>query len=435
MNQNAVILRQMMRFALGCAAFAAGLSVTAGAQTWTPYTTLDTFDQGGFAGPVFDSLGNAWVVLDDNVNLSVVEYEASSGTWLTPYILGPWISGGQFAAALAADQSGDVYVVYNNTQNGDATNPLTWAKYTPASGWSAPAVAYNSPDPYGEVMAAFDSAGHLVVVFDANGTSSIVYDPATSSWGRVQNVVPQNVNAVLPSMAGNTNGSRLALVFLGHRGLEYSFFDSSKMRWPEPSAISGSEKVTFSAAADGSFIPVSVDPSGNVTAVTALIEGRDQFSVGGFHYDGTSWQMTQLVPASSFLTDIENEASIAQSPSGAVVVGVPTNFGTPAMTVFRYTPGVGWDTETAATINGYGTSTQCAIAWFLSGEAALAYLDVTAEAAALYAGSSWSNGPPIPGGYETFFPRVATAPNGDVLLVMSSAYTGTFGVVATWLEP
>jgi hypothetical protein len=426
-----------VRFALSAlcwAVLSGALSVTANAQTWIPYATLNSYSTPTIAGPKMDSLGNAWVVIDDGTNLSVVGSNGNSGTWGTPYILGPWIPGGAYSAALAVDQSGGVYVVYAASQNGTSF-PLMWAKYTPTSGWQAPSVAYNSPVSFYDPIAAIDSAGHLVVVFNTNGIASIVYDPAKASWGRVQNIVPPGANALLPSMAGNTSGSRLALVYLGLRGLEYSFFNSSSARWEEPAPVTGGDKATFNSAALASYLPISVDPSGNVTVVTALHLGVEKYSVGGFHYDGSAWEMTQLVPSTGFLIDIENEGSIAQSPSGAVLVASPTNFtGTPSITVFRYTPGVGWDTETPGTL-GSGTATLCAIAWFESSEAVLVYYSDEVEGVALYSNGAWSSGPAIPDSYATFQPGAATAPSGDVVLAMTSAFTGSFGVVATWLEP
>jgi hypothetical protein len=401
---------------------------------WDPLTQLSADGAVTFTGPVMDSLGNAWIVFDDGVNLSVVESSGTSGTWQTPYILGPTIAAGGFGAAITVDQSGDVYVVYNNTQTGSTPLPLTWAKYSPASGWQAPAVAYNSPDNFGFVIPAITSSGQLVVVFNANGISSIVYDPATSSWGPVQNLVPASDQPLLPSMAANASGSRLALVYLGTRGLEYSFFDSSTAQWESPAAIPQSERATFSVDATDSFLPISVDSSGNVTVVTALSAGFRQYGVGGFRYEGSRWQLTELVSKSDSNANLENFGSIAQSPSGAVLVAVPTNYGAYAITVFRYTPGVGWDTETAASVST-SEATRCRIAWFASGEAVVVYFNNTIEDAAIYSNGAWASGPVIPGGYGTFYPGIATAPNGDVLLTMSSEAFESYGLVVTWLLP
>jgi hypothetical protein len=376
--------------------------------------------------------------------LSVVEYQAASGAWQAPYVLGPLAPNGAFGAVIAADQSGDVYVVYNNSQSASAPFPLMWAEYTPASGWQPPAVAYNSPYNFGEVMAAVDSAGHLVVVFNANGVSSIVYDTATSSWGSVQELVTLSFNPGAPTMAANASGSRLALVYWENVvGMKYSFFNSSSAEWEKPAVIPDSEDAT-TGYAEGTYFPLAVDSSGNVTLVTAWQPHLHKYSVAGFRYEGGAWQMTQLVPLGSQLNDISDFASVAQSPSGSVLVAVPYSTGTEfSITAFRYTPGVGWDTETVATLAGSGAA-RCAVAWFQSGEAVVAYYDSgpvggsTIEGAALYSNGAWSSGPPIPDAYLTYYPGMATAPNGDVLLIMSSAVleeTYTYGVVATWLQP
>jgi hypothetical protein len=438
MNQRVIFFRRTIRLCLtvvSYAVLAASLSLTANAQTWTPYATLDTFGMSTFAGPVIDSLGNAWVLIDDGAYLSVVESNGTSGTWQTPYVLGPAI-GSAFSAALTVDQSGGVYAVYNDAQSDTPPYPLTWAKYTPATGWSAPAVAYNSPIAFSEVMPAIDSAGHLVVVFNVNaGISSIVYDFATESWGRVQTIVPAQANPILPSMAGNTNGTLLALVYLGLRGLEYSFFDSSTAKWGATAVIPDSSRVTFTSASLDSYFPISVDPFGNVTAVTALTVGLEKFSVAGFHYDGSAWQMTQLGPTSSIRTNLENFGSIAQSPSGAVLAAAPFSTGSQySILAFRYTPGVGWDTETAGT-QSTSIATECRIAWYQGDGAVVAYDNNDVEDVSIYINGAWSGGQPVADNYATPFPGMATAPNGDVVFVMTSAFTGSFGVVATWLEP
>jgi hypothetical protein len=149
--------------------------------------------------------------------------------------------------------------------------------------------------------------------------------------------------------------------------------------------------------------------------------------------------LTELEPTSPAVTPTEDFGSIAQNPSGAVLVAVPyvPNGGpTTTIAVFRYTPGVGWDTETAAT-EGDSLASRCRIAWFASDEAVVVYLySGIGEFAALYSNGAWSSGPAIPGGLGTYFPGIATAPNGDVVLGMTSQGTELdYGTVATWLEP
>src|SRR6516162_10905799 len=76
----------------------AGVPFDAHAQAWDPLTTLNADINSTYAGPVIDSLGNAWVVINDSVNLSVVGSKGTSGAWGAPFLLGPWIADGGFAA-------------------------------------------------------------------------------------------------------------------------------------------------------------------------------------------------------------------------------------------------------------------------------------------------------------------------------------------------
>jgi hypothetical protein len=448
MNQYVTILRQILRFALFCTACVGAFSITAHAQVWTPYTTLDAYVATGSVGPVFDSLGNAWVATNDNVNFSIVEYEASSGTWQAPHVLGPWIYDGSSypTAAIVADQSGDVYVIYNSSQGGAGT--LTWAKYTPASGWSAPAVIYNSTYSFGEVMAAFDSAGHLVVVFVSElGIWNVVYDVAKSSWGEVETLAsPSGSEELLvPSMAANTSGTRLALVYLSYDNqgrnsgysLEYSFFDSSRAQWDKFAPIPNSKEATAgSYSGVDNYYPIAVDSSGNVTLATALYVGHLEWQVGGFRYENGAWQMTVLTPVLNSEPAVDTFGSIAQSPSGTVLIAAPYYNGVnTVMGAFLYTPGVGWDTETAAVQSGTGV-TRNGVAWYQSDEAVVVYDNTGGEGVALYSNGAWSSGPAIPNGYATGLPGIGTAPNGNVLFIMSSAFLDfSYGLVATWLEP
>jgi hypothetical protein len=60
------------------------------------------------------------------------------------------------------------------------------------------------------------------------------------------------------------------------------------------------------------------------------------------------------------------------------------------------------------------------------------FADGGVEQAAIYSNGSWASGPPIPGGYGTTQPSLATAPNGDALLAMGGTAGGS---VFTWLRP
>jgi hypothetical protein len=417
---------------------AMSLPALTSAQAWDPITTLDSNPHSSFTGPVVDSLGNAWMLIDDNVSLSVVESNGTSGAWQAPHILGPGIAEG---AGIAVDQSGGVYVAYNGAAIG-AGPPysLMWAKYTPATGWQGPRLAYNSPDNFFLVFPAIDSEGRLVVVFysNAGGLESIVYDPATSSWGRVQKV-SRNVPTGVTGMAANASGTQLVAAYLGRTGLLYSLYNHSTAKWSAPAPIPGSEQATFNAGAGGTHLQMAVDASGNVIVMSEMKAGRGEYTVAGFRYNGSGWQETVLLPPSPYSADLENSGSTALAPDGSLLVAVPIGSNTGVnITVFRYTSGVGWDTETAAAYAS-STATKCAVAWFASGDAVAVYLnfaDADAEQAVIYRNGSWTSGPPIPTGYNTVTPGLATASNGDVLLGMSSdGFEYNYGTVATWLRP
>ena len=173
--------------------------------------------------------------------------------------------------------------------------------------------------------------------------------------------------------------------------------------------------------------------------VSPLKTGSHQFTVAGFHYSGSGWQKTVLLPPSPALANLENYGSTAMAPDGSLLVAVPIGGSPTLVTVFRYTPGAGWDTETAATYTSSPT-TKCAVAWFATGEAVVVYFNPITEPGiedvAIYTNGAWTSGPPLPTGYNTTSPGLATAANGDVLLTMGSdGFQYNYGVVATWLRP
>lgn len=415
-----------------------GRPTVAATATWDPYTTLSAVPSSAVAGPIFDSLGNAWIVVGDTVNLTAVEWSGATQTWQTPHILGPAPKAGTDTVGLAVDQMGNVYVTYfADSLTGDAPFPLMWAKYSAATGWQGPSLGYNSPDSANETMPAIDSVGRLVVVYNGNGVSSIVYDPATSSWGGYQNLIPGSFSPLLPTVAVNKNGTRLALVYLQNRhGMQYTFFDSVTGQWNIPTLIPGSQLSTFSGGGPGSYYPIVVDDAGNVTLATSTyLLGR--YGATGFRYESGQWTSQRLILPSTHKTAIDLFGSIALNPSGEVLVAGPINTGeSTAITAFRYTPGRGWRTETAASYAS-GVVSRCRVAWYQSDQAVVVYAGANTnvgEQNALYSGGQWAPGPDLPGATTTLFPGMATAPNGNVLFTLSETLDGS-GSVATWLHP
>lgn len=415
-----------------------GGPTAAATATWDPYTTLSPVPESTVAGPIFDSQGNAWVVVADTVNLTAVEWSGTTQTWQAPHVLAPAPKAGTDTVGLAVDQMGAVYVTYfADSPTGDAPYPMMWAKHSAATGWQGPSLAYNSPDTASETMPAIDSAGRIVVVYDGNGVSSIVYDSATSSWGGYQNLAPGSVSPLEPTVAVNKNGTRLALVYLQNRhGMQYTFFDSATGQWSKLGVIPDSQWATFLSDGPGSYYPVAVDDAGNVTLATSTYL-LGLYGVTGYRYENGQWTSKRLITPSRHKTVVDVFGSIALNPSGEVLVAAPINTGgSVAITAFRYTPGRGWRTETAATYPS-GTASRCKIAWYQTDQAVVVYSGANTndgQQNALYSGGKWAPGPDLPGATTTFYPGMATAPNGNVLFTLSETLDAT-GSLATWLRP
>ena len=453
-NASGAVLWQNYNINSGTATRAArppGNNTSAGPAWDDPPTVLDSSLTGSFiAGPIFDSFGNAWVVINDPVNLLAIQSVGTSGTWQAPHIIGSSLPTGAGTVGLSVDQAGGFYVTYGTYATaGDTSNPLMWTKYTPAAGWLTPALIYNSPTYFTETFPSIDSAGRLVVVFNANGISSIASNPSQTSWGAVQTISPATADPILPSVAANKSGTRLALVYLlTGRGLSYTFFNSTTGQWNRSALVPGSQLATFTAYGTENAFPIAVDESGNVTLASSILaKARNadddsatarptlKYTIGGFRYEGGQWTTQQLLAPSASSPATDQFGSIALNASGVVLISVPTWDGSTGVNIslFRYTPGQGWDTEIAAHYNST-TGSRCSVAWFESTEAVVVYADhalPASLAAALYSNGSWGSAPAIPGNFpDVAAPKLAGAPSGEALLGVP--YTAVY---ATFLRP
>jgi hypothetical protein len=53
----------------------------------TPVDLDSSVASNGVAVPIFDSPGNAWVVINDQVNVIAVRFNGTTGTWFTPHVI------------------------------------------------------------------------------------------------------------------------------------------------------------------------------------------------------------------------------------------------------------------------------------------------------------------------------------------------------------
>jgi hypothetical protein len=410
---------------------------------WDSLTQLDAHPSPYMRGPIVDSLGNAWVVIDNGTSLLAFQSNGAAGTWKPPHIIAPSLPSRTTIVGVAVDRVGGFYVTYGTGGPNSGIYPLLWTKYSPASGWQGPLTIHTSPTPFTQTFPSIDSAGRLVVVFNPNGIASIATNPAQTTWGVVQTIAPppRSFRVALPSVASNKSGQRLALVYwvdspgLRSRELRYTFFDSAAARWSESLAVPGSEDVTFSGYSVENAFPIAVDESGSVTVVCAI--QKLLYTIAGFRYEGGQWTVTQLLPWSRSSPNPDNLGGVSISATGAVLVVVPTyaSAGVTNVSVFRYTPGPGWSTEVAAT---YGSSvvSRSRVAWFNGSGAVVVYQDFSPPApvlkAALHQNGTWTAAPAIPGSLASLYPGLATAPTGEVLLGMPVEGVGAY---VTWLRP
>jgi hypothetical protein len=142
--------------------------------------------------------------------------------------------------------------------------------------------------------------------------------------------------------------------------------------------------------------------------------------------------MQQLGAPSYMLPSLEIFGSTALNANGSVLISVPWGDGlseTVSITVFRYTPGVGWDTEIAAS---NAANYPCKIAWFEGTQAVVVYSTGSAFLDALYSNGVWGAAPPIPGNFPTVgSPALAGAPTGEDLLGVPE----TGAVYVSFLRP
>jgi len=425
-------------------------SIAATGPAWDPLLPLST-TQTYFSGPVFHPSGDAWALLV-NDSFSAIQSNGVSGGWQTPHTLIDAANNGEpshdvFNPKIAVASSGVVHVIYRglyfNSTTAEYEYQLVWFSYTPGIGWQGPLVAYSSPYFFQEMNLATDSSNNLIVIFDREtslnrpGAWSIVYSAATATWGQAQLVSPARSIAYAQTLAQNSNGSTILLVYLNvsvPRGIYSQRYMAATQTWSSSQRLPGTMLAYFSIAGVGTHYPLTVDSSGRGTLIAPLLP-----SIWGFRNEGGLWRApTRLLPFANGLEDILNFGDAAVSSNGLVLgVNTSTASGHETLYAFRFTPGQGWNVETPAQFAS-NFITRSRIAWFdLAGQAIATYVSLSGLESVLNTSGAWSASPDIPGTYSTFYQETATAPSGEVLLLFDGSDGGgpATGVIATWLRP
>jgi hypothetical protein len=443
MTKHAPIFPPALRLALPvlcCAAFAASLSTTASAQTWSPVTYIGPYSEEYPSAPAFDPAGNAWVGLsyfnssNSQTTFQVVQSNGTSGTWQQPVTLlqsggiSPEIFG---VPSVTVDHSGAVSVVYAIYLAG--VYQLQSFRYVPGGGWQGPVVAYSSPSGLAVVGSAVDSNNNLVVIFyeGTNGppysTWSIIYSSATQTWGTPQRLSPQKASTSLWSLASDPSGANIMLVYVSAIGPAHDFYSwkyvPSSQSWVG-AAVPDTGKPQFPFSDNYGRFPLAMDSSGNATLLADYYDTQsDESTVYGFRYENGQWgKGVELLPLQAASGFVEfGDGGIAVDSSGIAVGALLSSREGGIVYAFRYTPGYGWDTETAA-VNPYPQGVGGVGVTFLGstpGEAVIVYPTTTNFTSSVYLNGVWSATAPITA-VGAFSAALAQAPSGQDLFVSAS---------------
>jgi hypothetical protein len=201
---------------------------------------------------VFDSAGNAWVILhggsDAEDTIEVTYSLGRDGNWSAPAVVYSTPEGfGIWPPAAVIDASDRITVAYRLHTNG--MDELHALRYTPGIGWSLPQRLAGSDTTGGfqNVYAAVDALGNVVVCFDAQSRSAmyvVVYNAATDTWGEATRISPVAATSViLPTLIQNRAGTSLYAAYLVYgnpgRGLYLRRFRSATLDWAGAAARPG----------------------------------------------------------------------------------------------------------------------------------------------------------------------------------------------------
>jgi hypothetical protein len=417
----------------GSASMAAPAIPGANTPAWSALVPVTTQNSAATIKPVFDPSDNAWTMVADG-DTEVVASAGTSGAWQVPHIL----ENGGTLAPVTATPSGSVHAVYLWLESPQAE--LRWQVFVPGLGWQAPVIIFSTSNPgsggIGVPQTVSDSNNNVVVTFSWNYQIwGIVYSAATGTWGQPAALSP--ANTYLETLAQSPDHSHIMLVYFvpGQRTAYSRVFQPANLAFGPAVRIPGTSLA--GAPAYGSY-PLAVDNSGNASLVSPEYSAFT-WAMFGFRYEAGQWtSSTKLLDwnrgaeATFAFHDSAVDSAGNFFAAGKIETGGINSAG--EILAFRFTPGSGWRTETAAVQSPpfTGTFDWISAAWLgNSGQAVIVYLD-TPFTSVVNTNGVWSN-VSIPG-TNSGNPNVAAqAPTGEVLLLISQNGTGT--ILSTWLRP
>ena len=254
-------------------------TAVAGAAAAWDVPVLVSPDAGPFGNqePVFDSAGNAWIIVRaaDVKTLAVTTALGHTNSWTAPVTLAT-TAGTFLDGQVTIDGQDRITVVYRRLEpDGVNANFIDVLRYVPGAGWSGPETIHATLDFFQMVHAAADSAGNLVVGFEGDGVSAmftLIYDSAAGIWGPATRLSPAGSSAFVPTLVSNDDGTAVYALFWvlsgAERGVHVSRFDTAGLAWNPPSRLPGSAAAQIPGGISvGAAIPAAVDGDGNLTVV------------------------------------------------------------------------------------------------------------------------------------------------------------------------
>jgi hypothetical protein len=407
-------------------------------------------------GPVFDSAGNAWLLVvhsqSGNYELEILRSNGHDGTWQaaeTIYQTGNYVG----RSGIVIDPADRVTVLFRRLGGGQ--NHIEIMRYVPGTGWSGPDTVYSGPF-FQSPDLACDADGNLMASFDGPSTTmyTLIYDASTETWGTATQLSPAGSAAQLPTLIQSREGSGVYAAYWvtsggARTGLYAHRFDSATKTWGAGVHLTGSEQASF---------PGGIGP---FSCLVGAVDGAGDATVPYYTYNATSglytlcanrtqggvWQDAEELMAPNIDTaDLQNFGDADTSPWMDALVVLQRydvhSSGINSVWALHYdAASAQWETP-AAPYSDYSNLTTRARIAFRGADNAVATFrgsqggqyQVTS---ALFDGASWLAGLlDIPEDYEAFLQETETD-RGEVLLCFEGEggpFGPNYGVFATWLR-
>ena len=290
-------------------------------STLAEFTPLPVNQDDAHGAPMFDRLGNAWVI---NMHWNAGQYELQirkssghDGAWeplqtihsSTRNIAGP---------ESVIDGDDNITILFRDIQSG---YKLCAMRYEPGAGWSGPTQAYATSSFFQSIEAGADSHGNVAAIFDpSNSVWSIVYDKVAGTWGTATQISPPGYSTILPTIISNKNQSGMYVVYLvrsgGPVGLYANRYDSATKTWGPAEMLPGTSTASFMTAVIPSRYPAVMNIDGEAAV---FWQSAPPYTVNASHTINGVWQPSVLLlPENPYSTDMENFAQAATDEQGNV---------------------------------------------------------------------------------------------------------------------